>query len=290
MKLDLTLLISLLVAGISRGMIYFLLSAGLTLIFGVLNVINFAHGAFYMLGVFFCYNIAKGLNFWVALIIVPIVMAIIGAMTEFFLFRRIYKATHVMQLLLSVGVVMIITDIIRLVWGVTPKSGMMPNILKGFIDIMGLTIPKYSLFIIGVTSFIALIILLILYRTKIGSVVRACVIDNEMTSYAGINVSLVYLLVFMAGVGLAGLASVMASPIVTASLGMDAQIIIIAFCVVLIGGAGSIGGALVAALIVGVVESLGIIILPGLSEVFIYITVVVVLTFRPSGLFGLKES
>lgn len=290
MNFELTILVSLLIAGISRGMIYFLLSAGLTLIFGVLNVVNFAHGAFYMLGVFLCYSVTKWSNLGVAFIIVPIVMAIVGGLAEFALFRRIYKASHIMQMLLSVGIVMIITDIVRMVWGVTPKSGAMPGLFQGFIEILGLVVAKYNLFIIVITLLIALIILLSLYRTKIGSIVRACVFDREMTTCSGINVSIVYLLVFMAGITLAGLASVTSSPIVSASLGMDGQMVIIAFCVVIIGGVGSIIGVLVSSLIIGVVESLGILILPGLADAFIYMTVVVVLIFRPTGLFVLKES
>lgn len=281
-----TMFLAAFIAGISRGMIYFLLAAGLTLIFGVLNVVNFAHGTFYMLGVFLCYEISKVFNLAVAFLLVPIILALIGGLSEFGLFRRIYKAEHVMQALLSVGVIYIISDIIRLLWGLTPKSVIMPRIFRGFVDILGLSITKYNLFIIGISLLIALLILTILYKTKTGSIIRACVMDHDMTSCVGINVPRVFLLVFMAGTALAGLASVIAAPIVSAVRGMDMQMIILAFCVVVIGGVGSISGALVAALIIGTVESLGILILPKFTEIFVYIIVVTSLFFRPSGLFG----
>lgn len=286
MELEISAVISQLLDGISRGMIYFLLATGLTLIFGVLNVVNFAHGAFYMLGVYLCFLVVKGLNLIAAFIIIPIALALVGGLTEFGLFRRIYKAEHAMQLLLSLGIIYIISDIVRLIWGVVPVTVDMPATFKGFFNLSGVLVAKYNIFIIAITSLIALLMFLILYRTKMGSIIRACTIDPEMTSCAGVNVSWVFLLVFMVGVGLAGMASVTAAPIITAILGMDAQMIIVAFGVVIVGGVGSIGGALIAALIIGIVESLGILIFPQFAEAFLYIIVVISLLIRPSGLFG----
>jgi branched-chain amino acid transport system permease protein len=286
MSTEIAVIMSLLIAGISRGMIYFLLASGLTLIFGVLNVINFAHGAFYMLGVFLCYTVSKGVHFGIAFLLIPIIMGLIGAIAEFGLFRRIYKAEHAMQLLLSLGVIYIISDIVRLVWGVTPKSQGIPSTFQGFVNLQGVVVSKYNFFIIGITLFIALFMFLILYKTKTGSIIRACTINHEMTRCVGIDVSRVFLLVFMTGIALAGLASVTAAPIVTSILGMDAQMIMVAFCVIIIGGVGSIGGALVAALIIWVVDSLGILILPQFSEAFMYAIAVVSLLIRPRGLFG----
>jgi branched-chain amino acid transport system permease protein len=286
MELEIGMVIGQIIDGISRGMIYFLLATGLTLIFGVLNVVNFAHGTFYMLGVFFSFSVIKTFNLGAAFFIVPLGLALIGAFTEFSLFRRIYKAEHAMQLLLSMGITYIISDLVRLVWGVQPASVGMPILLKGFVNVGDLLITKYNLFIIGTTSLLALVMFFILYKTKVGSIIRACTIDPEMTSCVGVNVSRVFLYVFMVGVGLAGLASVTASPIVTALLGMDAQMIIVAFSVVILGGVGSIGGAFIASLVIGIVESLGILILPQFAEAFLYIIVVISLVIRPSGLFG----
>ncbi len=288
MHLDLSGFASLFIAGISRGMIYFLLAAGLTLIFGTLNVVNFAHGGFYMLGVFLCYTVAKSMNLGLAFLIVPVLLALMGGVAEFFLFRRIYKAEHVMQLLLSIGLTYIISDLVRISWGVAPLSLGMPRLFAGFFNLSGVIIPKYNVFIIAVTLLISLSMFLLLYRTKTGSIVRACTIDAEMTRGVGVDVSLVFLLVFMAGIGLAGLASVMATPIVTGMLGMDAQMIIVAFAVIVVGGVGSIGGALIGALIIGVIESLGIVILPNFAEAFIYIIAMISLFIRPTGLFGKK--
>lgn len=288
MDIDLSLILSLVASGIARGMIYFLLSCGLTIIFGVLGVVNFAHGAFYMLAFYLTYSMASAVGFWPSLVLVPAAMAVLGAIAEMGLFRRIYKAGHVLQLLLSVGVVHMISDIVRVVWGLDPKNGEMPGIFTGRVELFGLGMSKYNLFIIGISTLIALALILLLYKSKLGSVIRACVFDEEMTRGVGINVSRVFLLVFMGGIALAALAAVIAFPITSGSLGMDAQMIIIAFCVAIIGGVGSIGGALISALIIGIVESLGILILPQYADSFIYLIVVAVLFIRPQGLFSLE--
>jgi branched-chain amino acid transport system permease protein len=259
----------------------------LTIIFGVLGVVNFAHGAFYMLAFYITFTVASAFGFWSALVMVPIIMVGIGALVEVGLFRRIYKAGHVLQILLSVGIIHIISDIVRLVWGLDPKNGEMPQLLTGRIELLGLEMSKYNLFIIGITGLIAVALILMLYKSKVGSIIRACVFDEEMTRGLGINVSRVFLFVFMGGIALAAIAAVIAFPITSGSLGMDAQFIIIAFCVAIIGGVGSIGGALIAALIIGVVESLGILVLPQYADSFIYIIVVAVLFIRPQGLFSL---
>jgi branched-chain amino acid transport system permease protein len=288
MGIDISAILGQLLDGIGRGMIYFLLAAGLTLIFGVMNIVNFAHGVFYMLGVYLCFSVIREFSLGVGFILVPVILSLAGAVAEFGLFRRIYKAEHAMQLLLSTGVIYIVSDIVRLVWGVSPITLEMPALLKVFFNFHGILIFKYNLFVIGLTILIAAAMFLILYRTKIGSVIRACTFDPEMTICTGINVSRVFLLVFMVGTGLAGLAAVAASPMITAILGMDAQMIIVAFGVVIVGGAGSIGGALIAALVIGVVECLGILILPQFAEAFLYIIVVISLLLRPSGFFGKK--
>jgi branched-chain amino acid transport system permease protein len=288
MEINASLLISLVTSGMARGMIYFLLSCGLTIIFGVMGVVNFAHGAFYMLAFYVMFTVAHAIGFWNSLILVPLIMAIIGAIVERGLFHRVYKAGHVFQLLLSVGIIHIISDIVRMLWGLDPKNGDIPPIFMGIVDIFGVAISKYSLFIIGISSVIAAILILILYKSKAGSIIRACVHDEEMTRGLGINVSRVFSLVFMVGIGMAAIAAAIAYPITSGTLGMDAQMIIIAFCVTIIGGVGSIGGALVAGLVIAVVESLGILILPQYADTFIYFIVVAVLFFRPQGLFSLE--
>ncbi|MCK9275854.1 MAG: branched-chain amino acid ABC transporter permease [Syntrophales bacterium] len=288
MEISLPLLGTLVATGIARGMIYFLLSCGLTIIFGVLGVVNFAHGAFYMLAFYLTFTIANAVGFGSSLILVPVLMALIGAIFEAGLFRRIYKAGHVLQLLLSVGIIFIISDIVRLVWGLDPINGDMPALFAGRVDFFGIAMSKYSLFIIVISSLIALGLILTIYKTKFGSIIRACVFDEEMTRGLGINVSRVFLYVFMGGIGLAAVAAVIAYPTTSGMLGMDAQMIIIAFSVAIIGGVGSIGGALIAALIIGIVESLGILIMPRYADSFIYIIVVAVLFVRPQGLFSLE--
>ncbi len=288
MDISIPLFISLVSSGIARGMIYFLLSCGLTIIFGVLGVVNFAHGAFYMVAFYLTFTLASAVGFWSSLILVPVVMAAVGAIVEMGLFRRIYKAGHILQLLLSVGIIHIVSDIVRLAWGLDPKNGEMPALFTGRIELFGLGMSKYNLFIIGISSLIAVVLFLMLYKSKLGSIIRACVFDEEMTRGLGINVSRIFLFVFMGGIGLAAIAAVIAFPITSGSLGMDAQMIIIAFCVAIIGGVGSIGGALISALIIGVVESLGILVLPQYADSFIYLIVVAVLFMRPQGLFSLE--
>jgi len=267
-------------------MIYFLLASGLTLIFGVLGVINFAHGSFYMLGVFLSYLIIRYCDFGFLYLFIPLILASLGAVSEFLLFRRIYKAEHAMQLLLSLGIIHIISDTVRLIWGATPISVPMPQIFHGFFTVKGVLITKYDLFIIAVTMFLCILMYVVLFKTKIGSIIRACAVNPEMTSCVGINVSRVFLFVFMAGIALAGIASVTAAPIVSGILGMDMQMIMIAFCVVIVGGIGSISGAFIASIIIGILESFGIILLPDFSEGFIYMIAIIILFFRPRGLFG----
>lgn len=289
MEISASLLISLVTSGMARGMIYFLLSCGLTIIFGVMGVVNFAHGAFYMLAFYVMFTVANAIGFWSSLILVPLIMVVIGAIVERGLFQRVYKSGHVFQLLLSVGIIHIISDIVRMLWGLDPKNGDIPPLFMGIVDIFGVAISKYSLFIIGISSVIAAILILILYKSKAGSIIRACVFDEEMTRGLGINVSNVFTFVFMAGIGMAAIAAAIAYPITSGTLGMDSQMIIIAFCVTIIGGVGSIGGALVAGLVIGVAESLGILILPQYADTFIYFIVVAVLFFRPQGLFSLQS-
>ncbi|MFY9168080.1 MAG: branched-chain amino acid ABC transporter permease [Desulfomonilia bacterium] len=288
MEINASLLASLVISGMARGMIYFLLSCGLTIIFGVMGVVNFAHGAFYMLAFYITFTVANALGFWSSLIIAPIVMILIGAVVERGLFQRVYKAGHVFQLLLSVGIIHVISDIVRLLWGLDPKNGNIPDLLMGCFDIFGMVISKYNIFIIGISSVIAVVLITILYKSKAGSIIRACVYDEEMTRGLGINVSGVFSLVFMAGIGMAAVAAAIAYPITSGTLGMDAQMIIIAFCVTIIGGVGSIGGALVAGLVIAVVESLGILVLPQYADTFIYLIVVAVLFFRPQGIFSIE--
>lgn len=288
MNIDLSVILTLLFTGISRGMIYFLLSAGLSLIFGVLDVVNFAHGAFYMIGVFICFTISSYFGFGIAFMVTPIIMLLIGGLSEISIFRRVYKAEHVLHLLLSVGLIYITHDTIKLIWGVEPKSGSIPNIFRGFIEVIGIPMSKYNIFIMCVSSLIFVVMLIIFYKTKVGSITRACVIDQELARCSGINVSMVFSMVFAVGIALAGIAAATAYPVVTAIVGMDAQMIIVAFIVVVIGGPGSIPGAFIAALSIGIIESVGIILLPRYAEAFMYIIAIAVLLYRPQGLFSIK--
>jgi len=281
-----TILLQQLVSGISLGMLLFIVSSGLSLVFGVTRIINFAHGSFYMVAAFFAWTVANSLNYWVALIFVPLVVAMAGGVIEMVLFRRIYRAEHLVQLLLTYALVFIIGDITKVIWGLLPKSTSTPEILSGGIMVLGVVIPKYRIFLfvlgigimIGVSSFLG--------KTRIGSYIRAASEDAEMAGALGIKVPRVFTLVFMIGVWLAAVGGVVSTPIITIILGVDMDIIIQCFIVVIIGGMGSMRGAFLGALCIGILDAFGYLVLPRFVIVFIYALMAVVLIVRPRGFLG----
>lgn len=288
--MEISRIIIQLIDGVSRGMIYFLLAAGLTFILGVLNVVNFAHGTFYMLGIFLSYTLISKFGFWISFLLVPVSLAIVGGVSEILLFRKVYKSGHLMQILLSFGVTYIISDAIRLLWGIRPVSVSMPSFFRGMYRMGDIILVKYNLFIILMTALFAAALFLFVYKTKIGSIVRACSYDLEMTESVGINAKQIFMLVFMTGTAMAGMAAHIAAPIVTGILGMDGSMIQIAFALVIIGGIGSIEGALIAALLIGIIEVFGVTLLPGYSDLIPFAIVIIVLTLKPSGLMGKNYS
>lgn len=280
------------VAGLSRGMLYFLVSSGLTLVFGVLGVINFAHGAMYMLGAFICYSLTKYLmmlgefNYWAALIIAPLVVASIAGVLERFIIRRIYTAEHTYQLLLTWAFVFIIGDLSKIIWGTMPMIVRKPSLLVGSISLRGATIPLHYVFIVTLSVLVGLGLWYFLYQTKYGNLIRAAAEDPEMTRALGINCDRLYLSVFMIGCWLAAFGGVAGATMMAPVVGMDADIVLPAFVIVVVGGLGSVLGALVGSLLIGMVESFGILLFPRLSIVLIFAVMVLVLLIKPSGLFG----
>jgi branched-chain amino acid transport system permease protein len=283
------LVIGQLIAGLTRGLIYFTLAAGLALIFGVLRVINLAHAAFYLIAAYLTITIGNFLNLWLALLIVPIILAIFGLIIEFIFFRRLYKAPPHAQLIITFALIWIFVDIVRMVYGGDVYSLALPDSLKGFIRSGGLVIPLYYFFVLGIGGIAVLILWLLLYKSKLGNMIRACSSDPEMANALGIKVPAVFSTTFVIASYLAGLSGVMACPLTSASLGMDQRMLLVCFAVVIIGGLGNVWGALISAIFAGILESLGLIWLPAYASIFLYIIVVIVLIFRPQGILGGRE-
>lgn len=278
-------------SGLTYAMFLFLIASGLSLIFGILRVLNFAHGSFYMLGAYLAYSFvslfidAPG-QFWWAVIFSSLGVAALGGLIERLLLSRLYIREQLNQLLFTYALVLIISDLAKIAWGTGQLSVSRPAVLKGAIPLLGQYFPEYNLFVILLGPGIALLFWYILHRTRWGRIIRAAALDREMIGSLGVNVQRLYTVVFIIGSWLAGLGGALVAPIAAIVPGMDMEIIINAFIVVVIGGLGSFWGTLLGALILGQVISFGILVLPRLAMVFIYILMAVVLILRPWGLLG----
>lgn len=273
--------------GLVYGMLLFLVTSGLTLIFGMMGVLNIAHAAFYMVGAYFAYTLVAWTgNFWICLILAPIGVGLIGAFVERVLLRKVHAFGHAHELMLTFGVFYILAEVVKWIWGTYPLSVSPPSILAGSIPFAGGIYPTYRLFILLISAIVLLILAFIMQKTRIGITVRAAVFDNEMVDILGINVQAVFLGVFCIGSALAGLAGVVAAPFLTTYPGMGLEILIDAFVVIVIGGFGSVWGALLAALMIGELQSFGIMFIPELALVFQFLLMAIVLVLRPQGLFG----
>ena len=273
--------------GLAYGMLLFLLSVGLTLIFGMLDVVNLAHGSYYMLGAYagLALVAATG-NFWLALLAAPLVVAVIGAAVERSCLRPLYRRGPLDQVLLTFGLIYVFEDLVKYIWGGRIRSIPGPELFSGSVSFWGAVIPSYRLFVIGFGLVMALGLWLLIERTRLGAIIRAGVFDAEMSAGMGINVSGVFTLVFAFGAGLAGLSGVIAGPIQSAYPPMGASILIPALIVVAVGGLGSLKGSLAGSLLIGQAETFGKAWLPGASMLIIYVVMALILLFRPQGLFG----
>lgn len=284
-----------LLGGLSKGMILFVLASGLSLIFGVMRVINFAHGSLYMLGAFLAATVGAQLlglgagGFFAMLLLVPLVVAIVGVAMETTLFRRIYTKEHLLQLLLTYGLTLLLSDVVRMIWGGEYRTLRQPDFLRGGFEILGRKFPIYGLFVLVIGPLIALGLWYLLNRTRWGRIIRAAVANPEMVSALGVNVRLVFTAVFALGCWLAGLGGALVAGQSAVGLGMDVNIIVEAFAVVVVGGLGSFGGALLGALLIGVILSFGILFWPGGAQLLPFAAMAVVLIARPWGLLGRPE-
>ena len=284
------LYVSQAIHGLAYGMLLFLVASGLTLIFGMMGILNIAHGSFYMLSGYFCYQILQWTgNFWLALIIAPVVAGIFGILTERFLLRTVHIQGHLAELLITVGIMMVILELCKLFWGTESMMIKMPAHLDGLWNFAGLSYPIYRLFIIGLSTFILGIMALVLFKTRLGKIVRAAVSDADMVSCLGINTPLVFMLVFGIGTWMAGIAGVAAGPLLTVFPGMADQMLLDAFVVVVVGGFGSLIGAFIVAVFLGELNAYGIQFIPRLAPVLMFAFMALMLAFKPMGLFGERE-
>jgi branched-chain amino acid transport system permease protein len=278
------------VNALSQAALLFFLGVGLTLIFGIMRIVNFAHGALYMLGAFIGYSLAHATGtYWVALALAPILVGVIGTAFELVILRRLYRRDAHAFLMVTFGLALVVTEAVRLIWGPDALQVPPPKLLSGVVLLLGEPFPVYRLFLAASGVVVALAIWQLLERTRLGLVIRATSQNAEMVHALGIDVNLVRSGVFGIGCGLAALGGVLAAPLVTASHGMAATVIIDAFVIVIIGGMGSFVGSLIGALLIAFVQVFGNYYLPDFALAFMYLMMLLVLVVRPGGLLG-KEA
>jgi branched-chain amino acid transport system permease protein len=277
--------------GLTSAMFLFLIASGLSLVFGVMRVLNFAHGSFYMVGAYLAWQVVQWLapmsgGFWLAVLAAALGVALLGGVVERLLLRHLYGREELYQLLFTYALVLILGDAAKAVWGTRQLSVSRPPILAGSLEVLGTTLPIYNLFIMLIGPAIALVTWLLLSRSTAGRMVRAAALDREMLGALGANVGAIYTGMFIVSSFLAGLSGALVTPIESIVPGMDVEIIVEAFIVVVIGGLGSCWGTFWGSMIYGQVLSFGILIFPGFSIFSVFALMAVILIVRPWGLFG----
>jgi branched-chain amino acid transport system permease protein len=305
--------------GLVYGMLLFMLASGLTLIFGMMGVLNFAHAAFYMLGAYFAYTISRYTGFWPGLVVAPLVVGLLGAATERYGLRRVHRFGHVAELIFTFGVAIVIGEIVQLIWGRPAKSYEVPGVLDfPLFQLFRSSFPAYKAFMLAISAAIFVFLFAILTRTRAGLIIQASLTHPGMVAMLGHNVPRVFMIVFGLGSALAGLAGVIAGPVLGTFPGMALVLGSIVFVVVVTGGLGSLTGAFVASLLIGIVQTFAVALnvsvgdvagavgihvasLPALHDlwrvtvaqvapILPYLFLVLVLIVRPTGLFGTRES
>jgi branched-chain amino acid transport system permease protein len=281
-------------SGLSVAMFLFLVSVGMSLIFGVTRIVNLAHGSFYMVGAYLMVTFVEVLpdqwwRFPTSLIAASLGVGVLGGVIEALLLRRIYHRDPLMQLVLTFGLILVIGTLVLVVWGPDNKSVSRPDLLSGSVRVFGQPFPSYYLLVLGLAPVVAVGLWLIFYRTRWGMLIRAATVDREMLGALGVDVATLYTQVFVFGSWLAGLGGALSAPTVAVALGMDGDVLTTAFVVVVIGGLGSFAGSFISALLVGELQSFGILIFPAVSIVLLFAIMAVVLIVRPQGLLGHPE-
>jgi len=290
--------------GVQFGVMLFLMAAGLTLVFGIMNLINLAHGSLYMIGAYVCaYVFQASGSFLLGIVSALAAAVLVGVVIEVVVFRALYTREHLDQVLATFGLILFFDEMVRIIWGPTALYASIPEFLSGQVEILpGAPFPSYRLAIIVVGLLVALLLYLLVARTRLGMLIRAGASNRVIVGALGVNVTLLYTFVFALGAALAAFSGLMAGPIFTVESGMGENVLILAFVVIVIGGIGSIRGAFVASLLVGIVDTMGRAFLrpllatvmapaaadnagPALASMLIYILMATVLFFRPQGLF-----
>lgn len=284
---ELSTLLAQVFTGLVLGMIYVLLAIGLSLIFGLMTVVNFAHGALFMLGAYFgVFLLSYTKSFWVALIVAPLMVGALGLLMERFLIRRLYGRSPDDPLLLTFGLSLMLVEGVKVIWGKIGLTLDPPRALAGAVNLGFMSFPAYRIFLIGVTVAVLVGLYFFLGRTNIGLIIRAGLRDPLMVRALGIDLSRVWLVVFGIGTALAGLAGILAGPMRGAYAEMGVTMVIESFVVIVVGGMGSLLGAVVAGLLIGQVVGLTTLFIPKAAEIMVFMVMAVVLLVRPSGLFG----
>jgi branched-chain amino acid transport system permease protein len=285
--IDLNLFLLQVVTGIALGSVYVLLAIGLSLIFGMLTVVNFAHGAYFMVGAYAgVWVLGQTGNFWLAIAAAPLIVGAIGLLTERVLVRPLYGRGIDYPLLLTFGLSYVFIDLIRMIFGIDGLSIGTPAALRGAVDIGVGHFPLYRLFLIGATAAIVFALWLFIEKTKYGLIIRAGARDAEIVRVLGIDVSRVWLIIFGLGTAIAGVSGILAAPIRAVNPEMGIPVLAESFVVTVVGGMGSLPGAVVAGLLVGMVYSITSLYFPDLAELSIFVLMALVLMFRPQGFFG----
>ena len=284
---ELSTLLAQVFTGLVLGMIYVLLAIGLSLIFGLMTVVNFAHGALFMLGAYFgVFVLTYTKSFWIALIVAPLMVGALGLLMERFLIRRLYGRSPDDPLLLTFGLSLILVEGVKVLWGKIGLTLDPPRALAGAVNLGFMSFPAYRIFLIGVTVAVLIGLYFFLGRTNIGLIIRAGSRDPLMVRALGIDLGRVWLVVFGIGTALAGLAGILAGPMRGAYAEMGVTMVIESFVVIVVGGMGSLLGAVVAGLLIGQVVGLTTLFIPKAAEIMVFVVMAVVLLVRPSGLFG----
>ncbi len=285
--MDPNLLLAQVLNGIGVGMIYFLIAVGLTVIFGIMNFVNFAHGAFYMVGAYAVFTLIRLTgSFWAGLLVAPIVVGLLAWVLERSLLERLYAMDHMFHIILTLGLALVLGELSIIFWGPGPQNIGPPAGLGGVTSIGPLAYPDYRLFVIAVTAAVAVGFGIVLERTRLGAIIRAGTESIDMVSALGIDIRTVFSLTFATGAALAAMGGALAAPIRGVNPFMGDEVLGLAFVVVVVGGMGSFTGALVAALLTGIVQSLTIMFWPLGGNVVIYLLMALILLLRNAGLMG----
>ena len=281
------LFLNQLVNGVGTGLIYFLLAVGLTLIFGVRDFVNFAHGSFFVVGALLSWTLLDyGLSFWLMLVLAPLAIGLLGLILEPLLIRRFYRVDPAFQIVGTLGLVLVIQEVATMIWGPANRSTEPPKGLARLVDLGFASYPAYRLFVMAVAIVVGAALWWLIERSRFGASLRASAEDRDMAASLGINTGMLFALTFAIGVGLAALGGVLAAPTRGLNPGSAAEILGIAFVIIVVGGMGSFLGAFVGAVLIGVAQALTIAFAPAYGSVVIYLAMIVVLMVKSDGLFG----